>query len=123
MKNKILTQKNSDLPENVLQRCERAGQPLHTLDLTDNYVRCGKRLPHVVTNIRMAYPFKVERGSYNVYEIAPAKTWGELLTEVVKVFQRECKAGKNTSRHALEDFIISSVDVHPNDLATIEIDS
>ena len=119
-----MTQKNSTLPENVLQRCRYAAQHLHTLDLTGNNVRSDKKLPYTLTTIRMGYPFKIEgNGWYNVYKIAPATTWGELLTETVKVFQREYNAGKNDTFHGLEDFIIEGVDVHPGDLATIGIGS
>ena len=116
---------NNELPSNVVARLNYAAQALDTLELhPDASVDIKQELPYPVTYIRMAYPFKIEhKGSYNVYKISPAKTWGELLTETIKVFQREYKAGKNIAPHAIGDFIIERVDVHPNDLATIGIGS
>ena len=113
------------LPSNVLARLNYAAQKLDTLELSPaEDVDVNGALPYPVTYIRMAYPFEIEgNGSYNVYKIAPAKTWGELLTETIKVFQREYEAGKNITFHPIEDFIIERVDVHPGDLATICIGS
>ena len=119
----ILTRINSQLPSHILQCCEYVGQPLHTPDLSGCNIDTSTPLEEPVTNIRMAYPFKVERGSYNVYAIKPANTWGELLTETVRVFQNLCNKGLNTTFHGIEDFIIERVDVHPNKLATIGIGS
>lgn len=119
----IQTRKNSQLPEHILQRCEYVGQPLSTFDLSGCNIDINTPLDEPVTDIRMAYPFKVERGSYNVYAINPAHTWGELLAETIKVFQRECEAGKNATFHGLEDFIIEPIEIHPNNLATVLIGS
>ena len=120
---KILTRENSQLPSHILQCCEYVGQPLHTSDLSGCSIDTSMPLDEPVTDIRMAYPFKVERGSYNVYAIKPAHTWGELLTETVRVFQDLCDKGLNITFHGIEDFIIERVDVHPNNLATIGIGS
>jgi hypothetical protein len=120
---KILTRENSQLPSHILQCCEYVGQPLHTSDLSGCSIDTSTPLDEPVTDIRMAYPFKVERGSYNVYAIKPAHTWGELLTETVRVFQDLCDKGLNITFHGIEDFIIERVDVHPNNLATIGIGS
>lgn len=118
---------NDDLPENVVARLDYAGQALDTLELDPNDdVDIEGKLPVTVTSIRMDYPFPVERGSYNVYDIAPANTWGELLTETIKVFQREYNAGKaDQMPHALSDYIIERIDIHPSPshLATICIGS
>lgn len=116
---------NDELPSNVVARIDYAAQPLDTLELSPaEDMDVNEELPHPVTNIRMAYPFEIEgNGSYNVYKIAPAKTWGELLTETIKVFQREYNAGKATAPHQIGDYVIERVDVHPNDLATICIGS
>lgn len=115
---------DDELPSNVVARLDYAAQSLDSLELSpDASVDINQQLPYPVTNIRMAYPFKVERGSYNVYKISPAKTWGELLTETIKVFQREYEAGKAVAPHQLSDYIIERVDVHPGDLATICIGS
>ena len=119
----IQTRKNSQLPAHILQCCEYVGQPLSTSDLSGCNIDISTPLDEPVTDIRMDYPFKVERGSYNVYAINPAHTWGELLTETIKVFQREYEAGKAVAPHHLFDYIIERVDVHPNDLATICIGS
>lgn len=113
------------LPSNVVARLEYAGQALDTLELNPRpEVDVNGKLPYAVTNIRMDYPFKIEGGgSYNVYKIAPANTWGELLTEIIKVFQREYEAGKTVAPHVLSDYVIECVDVHPNDLVTVLIGS
>ena len=114
------------LPQNVVARLGYAGQALDTLDLNPlPEVDVNRELPYAVTCIRMAYPFEIEgNGQYNVYEIAPAKTWGELLTETIKVFQREYEAGKaNSAPHTLSDYVIERIDIHPGDLATICIGS
>ena len=112
------------LPSNVLARLNYAAQKLDTLELSPaEDVDVNEELPYTVNCIRMNYPFEVESGSYNVYRISPAKTWGELLTETIKVFQREYDAGKAVAPHVLSDYIIERVDVHPGDLATICIGS
>lgn len=114
---------DNNLPPNIVERCGYAGQPLATLDFSEADVDVTKDLTVPVTYIRMDYPFPVERGDFNVYKIPEAKTWGELLTETIKVFQREYNAGKNAAPHALEDFVIERVDIHPNNLATVIIGS
>jgi len=114
-----------ELPPNVVARLDYAAQSVDSLELSPaDDVDVNEELPHAVANIRMDYPFEIEGGgSYNVYKIAPAKTWGELLTETIKVFQREYKAGKAIAPHELSDYIIERVDVHPNDCATVHIGS
>ena len=116
---------NGELPPNVVARLNYASQALDTLELSPaDDVDVNKELPCTVNFIRMDYPFRIEGGgSYNVYEIVSAKTWGELLTETIKVFQREYKADKAVAPHQLSDYIIEQVDVHPNGLATIVIGS
>lgn len=118
-------EEGNELPENVLVRLNYAGQALHTTKLEPlPEVDVNGALPYPVTYIRMDYPFEIEgNGDYNVYKIAPAKTWGELLTETVKVFQREYNAGKAIAPHVLTDYIIERIDIHPGDLATIWIGS
>ena len=71
------------------------------------------------------YADLVENSDFNVYEIAPAKTWGELLKETIKVFQREYMSGNAQAPHVLSDYVIERVDVHPSPshLATIMIGS
>lgn len=117
---------DNKLPSNVAARLNYAGQALDTLELDPmDDVDVNGKLPDTVTSIRMNYPFLVERGSYNVYNIAPANTWGELLTETIKVFQREYEAGNAQAPHVLSDYVIERVDVHPSPshLATIMIGS
>lgn len=116
---------DQDWEWHVTVRLDYAGQSVDSLELSPaDDVDVNEELPHAVANIRMNYPFEIEGGgSYNVYKIAPAKTWGELLTETIKVFQREYEAGKAIAPHELSDYIIKRVDVHPNDLATICIGS
>lgn len=112
------------LPAHIVQRCKYMGQPLDTTELCYSNVVLNESLKVPVTHIRMGYPFRIEGGgSYNVYKITSAKTWGELLTETIKVFQREYKADKAVAPHQLSDYIIELVDVHPNGLATIAIGS
>ena len=112
------------LPSNVVARLDYAGQVLDTLELNPlPEVDVNGELPYAVTTIRMDYPFLVEHGSYNVYKIEPAKTWGELLTGIIKVFQREYEAGNAQACHVLSDYVIERIDVHPGDLATVLIGS
>ena len=111
------------LPPNIVERCKYVGQSLATLDLSEAQVDVKKELAVPVVRIRMDYPFPVESGDFNVYSIPEAKTWGELLTEIIKVFQREYNAGKNATPYALEDFVIEQIDIHPNNLATVLIGS
>ena len=113
------------LPKNVLARLDYAGQALDTQELQPlPEVDVNGALPYTLNYIRMCYPFEIEgNGEYNVYRIAPATTWGELLTETVKVFQREYKAGKAITPHSLGDYIIERIDIHPGDIATVGIGS
>lgn len=113
------------LSENVVARLDYAGQSLDTQELEPlPEVDVNSALPYPVTRIRMSYPFEIEgNGEYNVYKIAPAKNWGELLTEVVKTFRREYEAGKAVAPHALGDYIVERIDIHPGDLATVGIGS
>lgn len=83
----------------------------------------AKELAVPVKYIRMDYPFPMEQGSYNVYQIQEAKTWGELLTEIIKVFQREYKIHEDKLIHNLSDYIIEPVVIHPNNAATVMIGS
>lgn len=115
--------KNSKLPSNIVERCDYVAQHLNTLDLSGAHVDTDKTSEVPVKFIRMDYPFPVKHGSYNVYPIPEAHTWGELLTETIKVFQREYNAGKNAAPHGLEDYIIESVEIHPNNSATVIIGS
>ena len=112
-----------NLQSNIVERCDYVAQPLCMLDLSNAQVDVNKTLAVPVKYIRMDYPFPVERGSFNVYQIPEAHTWGELLTETIKVFQREYNAGKNATFHGLEDFIIEPIEIHPNNLATVLIGS
>ena len=117
-----------ELPSNVVARLNYAAQALDTLELSPaEDVDVNEELPCEVTTIRMDYPFEIEgNGSYNVYKISPAKTWGELLTETIKVFQREYNAGKAVAPHVLSDYIIERVDVYQScdsGMATIGIGS
>ena len=115
---------DAQLPPNIVERCMYVGQSLDTLDLSEANVDVTKELAVPVTFIRMDYPFLVERGDFNVYKIPEAKTWGELLTETIKVFQREYNADKKVqAMHTLEDYIIEPITIHPNNLATVCIGS
>ena len=114
---------DENLPPNIVERCDYVGQSLATLDLSEAQVDVTKELAVPVYHIRMDYPFPVERGSYNVYRIQEAKTWGELLTETIKVFQREYNDGKCQAPHTLDDFVIEPINIHPNNCATVIIGS
>ena len=83
-----------------------------------------KELKTHVNTIRMDYPFKVEHnGTYNVYPITEAKTWRELIQAIMDVCKREYEAGNNAAPHALTDYVIETIEVHPGGLATIGIGS
>lgn len=119
-------QHNDDeqLPPNIVERCKYVGQRMDTADLSDCHVNPEQVLKVPVKRVRWNYPFVVEgAGYYNVYQIEPAKTWGELLTRVVKVFQREYAKYEYKMNHAICDYIIEQLDVHPNELATVSFGS
>ncbi|MBR6142498.1 MAG: hypothetical protein IKQ37_12205 [Bacteroidaceae bacterium] len=119
--NKAMKRNNS--PEGIVELCEYVGQSLTTLELSKAQVDVAKELAVPVKYIRMDYPFPVEQGSYNVYQIQEVKTWGELLTEIIKVFQREYKIHEDKLIHNLSDYIIEPVVIHPNNAATVMIGS
>ena len=111
---------NDELPSNVVERCKYVGQTMDTADLADCNVDPEQELKVPVKRVRWNYPFVVEgAGDYNVYPIEPAKTWGELLTRIVEVFQREYAKHEDEMNHAICDYIIEQLDVHPNELATV----
>lgn len=88
-------------------------------DLCYSNIDSNKALKVPVKRVRWNYPFVVEGvGDYNVYPIETAKTWGELLTRIVEVFQREYAKHKDV-RDIIGDYIIEQLDVHPNGLATV----
>lgn len=108
------------LPPNVAERCVYVGQPMDATDLCYSNIDSNKALKVPVKHVRWNYPFVVEGvGDYNVYPIETAKTWGELLTRIVEVFQREYAKHEEEMNHAIGDYIIEQLDVHPNGLATV----
>lgn len=111
----------NNLPKNIVERCDYVSQSL--LNLSVAQVNVTKELSVPVKHIRMDYPFPVEHGEFNVYRIPEAKTWGELLIETIRVFQREYEHHKAKLIHSLGDYIIELVEIHPNNLATIYIGS
>ncbi len=112
------------LPSNVAERCEYVGLTMDTCDLADCNVDPEQELKVPVKRVRWNYPFKVDEiGDYNVYPIEPAKTWGELLTRIVEVFQREYAKHEDEMGHAIGDYVIEQLDVHPNGLATVSFGS
>lgn len=111
---------DDELPSNVVERCEYVSQTMDTADLSDCNVDPKQELKVPVKHVRWNYPFVVEGvGDYNVYPIETAKTWGELLARIVEVFQREYAKHEDEMGHALGDYIIELLDVHPNGLATV----
>lgn len=112
------------LPENELEHNEYVGQSIADDELNEEVLAyADKNLPIEVTHIRFNYPFEVERGTYNVYKIETAKTWRELIQQIQQVVRHEYEAGKCIAPHALEDFVIEPVIVHPGNLATVGIGS
>ena len=107
------------LPENVVERCKYVSQTMDTTDLSHCNVDVYAKLKVPVKFVRWNYPFEVERGSYNVYSIEEAHTWGALLTRIVEVFQKEYAEHESEMSHALGDYIIEPLDIHPNGLATV----
>ena len=115
---------DEELPSNVVERCKYVGQTMDSADLGDCNVDPEQELKVPVKHVRWNYPFVVEgAGDYNVYPIEPAKTWGELLKRIVEVFQLEYAKHEEEMNHAIGDYIIEQLDVHPNGLATVSFGS
>lgn len=109
----------------VLERCDYAAQPLRSLYIGKNVgFDPKKELKVEVRTIRMDYPFNVN--GYNEYIIRNSKTWGALVRQIVRTFQREYNNGNNGNNitfHGLDDFIIEPVEIHENGMATVRIGS
>lgn len=113
-------EKDGKLPSNVVERYECVGQTMDSADLCECIVDQEQELKVPVKRVRWNYPFVVEgAGDYNAYPIEPAKTFGELMTRIVEVFQREYAKHEDEMRFAIGDYIIEQLDVHPNGLATV----
>ena len=106
----------------VADLCEYAAQPLKTTYIGKHVgFKPDEELKVEVRTIRMDYPFNVEKGE--VYIIRRSKTWGALVRQIVRTFQREYNAGKNITFHGLDDFIIERIEVWPDGLADVYIGS
>ena len=114
---------DKELPENVVERCEYVSQTMDTTDLSTCKVDVNAELKVPVKHVRWNYPFEVKEGSYNVYPIDEAHTWGELLTRITEVFQKEYAEHESEMGHALGDYIIELLEIHPNNLATVQFGS
>lgn len=110
---------DDELPSHIVERCKYVSQPMDTTDLCYCDIEPNKPLKVPVDNVRWNYPFEVEKGDFNVYHIETARTWGELLTRIVEVFQREYAAHECEMAHELSDYIIEPLEIHPNGLATV----
>ena len=121
--------KTTNLPSNLVEVCDYVGQDVCNTQIdeqmADEYdFDAGKRLVKQVNAVRMDYPFAVvPPAQCNVYKIPTATTWGELVKAIKTVCIREYEAGNNAAPHALEDYIIERILIHPNDCATVHIGS
>lgn len=119
----------TNLPENAIEVCDYVGQDVCTTEIDPEMAKtygfdAEQALLKPVEFIRMDYPFEVKPpASCNVYKIPVAKTWGELVKCIKEVCIREYAAGHNAACHALEDYIIEGVMIHPNNAATVMIGS
>lgn len=113
------------LPPNIVERLrDFVGFTMDSTGFAVDDLRAEIKLAVPVKYVRWNYPFVVEgRGDYNVYPIDPALTWGELLTRILEVFQREYAKHENELGHALGDYIIELLEIHPNGLATVSFGS
>ena len=124
----MITQ-TDNLPKNAIEGCEYVGQDVCSTEIDPEMAQeygfdAEQALLQPVEFIRMDYPFEVTPpASYNVYKIPVAKTWGELVKAIKEVCIREYAAGHNAACHALEDYIIEGVLIHPNNAATVMIGS
>ena len=114
---------NDELPENVVERCDYVGMQMDSADLSNCSVDANIELNVPVKHVRWNYPFEVERGSYNVYPIEEAHTWGELLARIVDVFQEEYDKHESEMAHELGDYIIEQMEIHPNGMVTVSFGS
>lgn len=121
--------KTTDLPSNLVEVCEYVGIDVCSAEIDEQMAKeydfdAYKRLVKQVNAIRMDYPFVVvPPAQCNVYKIPIATTWGELVKAIKTVCIREYEAGNNAAPHALEDYIIERVLIHPNGCATVLIGS
>lgn len=114
---------DGELPENVVERCNYVG-----ITMDENWSDCNvdveAELKVPVKLVRWNYPFEVKEGSYNVYPLdIEVTTWGDLLTSITEVFQREYAEHESEKGHALGDYIIELLEIHPNGLATVSFGS
>lgn len=111
------------LPPNVVERHDYVGITMDsTIDEKED-LTFARKLKVPVKHVRWNYPFEVKEGSYNVYPIEETRTWGELLTRIVEVFQREYAEHESEMNHAIGDYIIEPLEIHPNGLATVSFGS
>ena len=111
------------LPPNVVERHDYVGITMDsTIDEKED-LTFARKLKVPVTAVRWDYPFYVERGDYNVYPIETASTWGELLEGIIRVFLNEYARHGDKLPHAIGDYIIELLEIHPNGLATVQFGS
>lgn len=109
-----------NLPSHIVERCKYVAMTMDSTDMTYCHVDPAEQLKVPVERVRWNYPFEVKgSGDFNVYHIEKAKTWGELLTRIVEVFQREYDNDERVHFHELGDYIIEPLEIHPNGLATV----
>lgn len=111
------------LPPNVVERFDYVGITMDSTIDEEKDLTFERKLKVPVTAVRWNYPSEVERGSYNVYSIDTAQTFGELLTRIIEVFQQEYAKHEKELPHALGDYIIEQMEIHPNNLATVQFGS
>lgn len=98
----------------IVETCPYAAQPLHTRRISSfAKIDPKKPLAKEVNIIEMGYPFFHKKPGHEcyTYDIKPSHTWGELVSQIVKVFQSEYNATDDDSICDIREYIIERIDI------------
>ena len=109
----------------IVDRCQYVSQPLNTRRIS-NMAKIDKKkqLAVEVSIIEMGYPFFNLKPGHEcyAYDIKPCRTWGSLVSQIVKVFQQEYNATDNDSICDISEYIIGRVEITANGGALVVIE-
>jgi hypothetical protein len=108
----------------IVDECPYVDQPLHTRRISSMArIDANKQLPVEVSMIELSYPFFNLKPGHKcyAYDIKPCKTWGSLISQIVKVFQSEYNASDDDSVSDIKEYIIEDVRITANGGAFVGI--
>lgn len=109
----------------IVDSCEYASQPLRSRRISNmSNIDPNKPLAREVYAIEMGYPFFNRKPGHEcyTYDIQPCRTWGSLVSQIVKVFQQEYNAADDDSVYDISEYIIGRVDITANGGAFVVIE-